>query len=109
MYGILILIHLMVAVMLIGLILIQQGKGSQAGAAFGSGASQTVFGSQGAGGFLSRATTYLAVIFFIVNLSLAYLVNKSVKAQTAPDATEASQPIQSLPTQPDEGDIPSAQ
>lgn len=85
MYGVFLAIHVVVAVILIGFILIQQGKGAQAGAAFGSGASQTVFGSQGSGNFLSRMTSYLAVAFFILNLVLAYIVNSSVKKQTLVD------------------------
>lgn len=82
MYGILLAIHIVVAVFLIGFILIQQGKGAQAGAAFGNGASQTIFGSQGSGGFLSRTTAYLAVIFFILNLVLAFVVNREVRLQS---------------------------
>lgn len=77
MYSLLLVVHVIVALLLIGFILLQQGKGAQAGAAFGSGASQTVFGSQGSGGFLSRATAGLATIFFLLNIMLAYLVNKS--------------------------------
>jgi len=79
MYGILLIIHIIVAVVLISLILIQHGKGAQAGAAFGSGASQTVFGSQGTGGFLSRTTGVLAAVFFILSLALAYLINTSTR------------------------------
>lgn len=77
MYGLILTIHVIVAVMLIALILIQHGKGAQAGAAFGSGASQTVFGSQGSGGFLSRSTAALATIFFILNLVLVFFLNKA--------------------------------
>ncbi len=77
MYSLLLVFHVIIALLLIGLILLQQGKGAQAGAAFGSGASQTVFGSQGSGGFLSRATAGLAAVFFLMNIMLAYLVNKS--------------------------------
>lgn len=77
MYGILLVIHGLIAIVLIGLILIQHGKGAQTGAAFGSGASQTVFGSQGSGGFLSRATATLAALFFIINLLLVYIVTKN--------------------------------
>lgn len=79
MYGILLVIHVVVAVCLIGLILIQQGKGAQTGAAFGSGASTTIFGSQGTTGFLSRSTALFATLFFIINLILAYVVNSSIK------------------------------
>jgi len=64
-------VHVLVSLLLIGLILLQQGKGADAGAAFGSGASQTVFGSQGTGSFLSRTTAFLALVFFITSISLA--------------------------------------
>lgn len=66
-------VHVLAAVLLIGLVLVQHGQGADAGAAFGSGASQTVFGSRGAGSFLTRLTTGLAVIFFITSMTLAYL------------------------------------
>ena len=67
---------------LIGFILIQHGKGADAGAAFGSGSSSTVFGSQGAGNFLTRVTTVLAVIFLGNSLLLAYLATQQIR--TAP-------------------------
>lgn len=67
------LIHVFLAVALIGLILIQHGKGADAGAAFGSGASSTVFGAQGSANFLSRATKWLALAFFITSGVLAYM------------------------------------
>lgn len=76
MYGILLVFHVIVAFVLIGLILVQHGKGAQAGAAFGSGASQTVFGSQGSSGFLTQATWTLAGVFFVTSITLAYLINK---------------------------------
>ena len=63
----------MVAIALVALVLLQHGKGADAGAAFGSGASQTVFGSQGSGSFLTRATAILATVFFVTSLILAYL------------------------------------
>ncbi|MDA8781806.1 preprotein translocase subunit SecG [Porticoccaceae bacterium] len=63
--------HFVVAVALIGLILIQQGKGAEAGASFGSGASQTVFGSAGGWNFFSKMTAILATIFFVTSVSLA--------------------------------------
>ena len=58
-----VVVHVVIAVSLVGLVLIQQGKGADAGAAFGGGASQTVFGSRGSGSFLTRMTTFMAVIF----------------------------------------------
>jgi preprotein translocase subunit SecG len=65
--------HVLLSIGLVGLILIQHGKGADAGAAFGSGASSTVFGSQGSASFLSRTTAILATLFFISSLILAYL------------------------------------
>jgi len=67
--------HVLLALALIALILLQHGKGADAGAAFGSGASSTVFGSQGSGSFMSRATKWLAILFFITSGSLAYLAS----------------------------------
>ncbi|KKN30351.1 hypothetical protein LCGC14_0834820, partial [marine sediment metagenome] len=67
-----VVVHVVIAVALVGLVLIQQGKGADAGAAFGGGgASQTVFGSQGSGNFLTRMTTLLALVFFVTSVSLA--------------------------------------
>lgn len=64
--------HIVVAIIIIGLVLIQQGKGADAGASFGGGASQTVFGSEGSGNFLTRSTSVLAVAFFLTSFALAY-------------------------------------
>ncbi|MFK8015819.1 MAG: preprotein translocase subunit SecG [Gammaproteobacteria bacterium] len=64
--------HVFVAVAIIALILLQQGKGADAGAAFGAGASGTVFGAKGSASFLSRATGILATVFFATSLTLAY-------------------------------------
>jgi preprotein translocase subunit SecG len=72
MQTILVVVHLFVAVGLVGLVLIQHGKGADAGAAFGSGASGTVFGARGSGSFLTRATAILAVVFFLTSLTLAW-------------------------------------
>ncbi|KTC72444.1 protein-export membrane protein secG (preprotein translocase subunit) [Legionella birminghamensis] len=75
MYQLILMIHVLVAIALIGLVLIQHGKGADIGAAFGSGASNTVFGSQGTGGFLFRFTGGLAIAFFITSLTLSYIVS----------------------------------
>ena len=69
----LIVIHVVVSVALIMIVLLQTGKGSDMGAAFGGGSSQTLFGSGGASTFLSKLTTAAAVIFMITSLALAYL------------------------------------
>ncbi|AAV81811.1 MAG TPA: preprotein translocase subunit SecG [Idiomarina loihiensis] len=73
MYEILMIAFLVVALVLIGFIMLQQGKGADMGASFGSGASNTVFGSSGSGNFLTRATAGLAVVFFILSLVLGNL------------------------------------
>ena len=65
--------HTVVAVLLIVLVLLQRGKGADAGAAFGAGASGTVFGARGSASFFSRATAVLATVFFATSLGLAYL------------------------------------
>lgn len=75
-----IVVHLLVALAVVGLVLVQQGKGADAGASFGSGASATVFGSQGSGYFSGRVTAILAATFFITSLGLAYFAKE--KADT---------------------------
>lgn len=70
MYEVFMVVYLLVALSLIGLILIQHGKGADMGAAFGAGASSTVFGSAGQGNFLTKATTILAVVFFVLSIVL---------------------------------------
>ena len=70
---IILVIHVFVALGLIGLIMLQQGKGAEAGASFGAGASQTVFGSSGSGNFLSHTTAILATVFFLSSIGLAVI------------------------------------
>jgi len=72
MHTILTIAQVFLSIGLIGLVLIQHGKGADAGAAFGSGASQTVFGSQGTGSFLTRITAIIATLFFLTSMALAY-------------------------------------
>jgi preprotein translocase subunit SecG len=73
MYQVIIVIHILLGLGVIGLVLMQQGKGADAGAAFGTGSSGSVFGAQGAASFLSRSTAILATLFFITSLGLAIL------------------------------------
>lgn len=73
MQSIALVIHVALSIAVIGLVLIQHGKGADAGAAFGSGASSTVFGARGAGSFLTRATTILAGCFFATSIALFYM------------------------------------
>ena len=98
--NILLVVHVFIAVAIIGLILLQQGKGADAGAAFGSGASGTVFGARGSASFLSRATAVLATLFFITSLSLAYLASSSAKSTASvleKVKTEQAQPKKAPP------------
>ena len=78
-YTLLFIVQVIVAVFLIGFVLIQHGKGADAGAAFGSGSSSTVFGSQGSGSFLTKVTTFLAIVFLANSLLLAYLASQSLR------------------------------
>lgn len=84
MENIVIVVHVLVALSIIGLILLQQGKGAEAGASFGGGASQTVFGSQGGGNFFAKVTAILAIIFFVTSFSLAIIAKN--KAQVSTDS-----------------------
>jgi preprotein translocase subunit SecG len=68
----LLIFHTVIALVIIVLVLLQRGKGADAGAAFGAGASGTVFGARGSGSFFSRATAVLATVFFATSLTLAY-------------------------------------
>lgn len=67
------MVHVVAAAGVIGLVLMQHGKGADMGAAFGSGASGSLFGSSGSANFLSRATAILATVFFITSMSLTYM------------------------------------
>ncbi len=71
------IVHVLVAIAIIGLILFQQGKGAGMGASFGAGASQTVFGSSGSGNALTRATSILATVFFITSFGLAVIAKNN--------------------------------
>ena len=87
---ILIMVHLAIAVSLVALVLIQQGKGADMGAAFGSGASQTVFGAQGSGTFLTRTTAVLATVFFLTSLTLAYFSGQANTSSSVVDTNSGA-------------------
>lgn len=82
MYQFILVIHIFVAVSLIALVLVQQGKGATIGAAFGSGASQTVFGSRGSGSFLLRVTLGFLLLFFTTSITLNHMASKAFKSDT---------------------------
>ncbi len=96
-------IHILLAIILIVLVIVQQGKGADAGAAFGSGASSTVFGARGSATFMNKLTTIIALSFFVTSLSLAYissnkfsgaksLINEPVKEQIVEEQEEFDKP-----------------
>lgn len=85
-YSILLVFEVLLSMALIALILMQHGKGADAGAAFGGGSSGTVFGSKGSGSFLSRATAILAALFFVNCLALAYVVSHRTQGASVIDS-----------------------
>jgi len=88
-------VHVITAVVLIGLVLIQHGKGADMGAAFGSGSAGSLFGSGGSANFLSRSTAVAATVFFITSLSLTYIYSRPAQVQGVMDKVD----VQSLPQQ----------
>ncbi|MGE0385454.1 MAG: preprotein translocase subunit SecG [Gammaproteobacteria bacterium] len=92
MQNILLVVHVLVAFALIGIILVQHGRGADTGAAFGSGASTTVFGARGSATFLSRVTAILAIVFFSNSLFLGYLATQRVEVQSLMEHSSALPP-----------------
>lgn len=82
--------HVLAAVAIIALVLLQQGKGADAGAAFGAGGAGTVFGVRGAASFLTRVTAGLAVVFFLTSLGLAWLSSQQIERRSVVERTEAA-------------------
>jgi len=78
-FSVILTVHILVALAIIGLVLMQHGKGADMGAAFGSGASGSLFGSSGSANFLSRTTGVLAAVFFVTSLALAYVASSKPK------------------------------
>lgn len=115
--------HVLAAIAIIGLILIQQGKGADMGASFGSGASQTLFGSRGSGNALTRSTAILATIFFVTSLALSVLakthaqnagaISIPVAPATQTNSAAPAKPVDAAPASeqnsaPAAGEIPTA-
>ncbi len=104
--------HTLIALLIIVLVLLQRGKGADAGAAFGAGASGTVFGARGSSSFFSRATAVCATAFFVSSLTLAYLSSRGSEAPTSllEDAPAVEVEAETLPELSDEmpvSDLPS--
>jgi preprotein translocase subunit SecG len=101
-----IIFHVLLAAAVVSLVLLQRGKGADAGAGFGSGASGTVFGARGSASFLSRMTATFAALFFVTSLTLAYLAGRKPDAPQSvidrvqtPAAAESAPPLPELPAQ----------
>ncbi len=97
-------VHVITAIVLIGLVLIQHGKGADMGAAFGTGSAGSLFGSSGSANFLSRSTAVAATIFFVTSLSLTYIYAHPTQGQGVMDKVDTSKivpQVVSVPTAPD--------
>ena len=100
-------IHLVAAVSIVILVLLQRGKGADMGAAFGGGSSQSVFGSQGSASFLSRITAGLAAVFFISALCLAYMyTQKGAAPRSVIESTTSQAPLAESIREKDSPDLP---
>jgi len=104
-FSVVLTVHILVALGIIGLVLMQHGKGADMGAAFGSGASGSLFGATGSANFLSRTTGVLAAIFFVTSLALAYVASSKPKTtgsvmQDTVQSSPVSQPATAVPSAP---------
>lgn len=106
MQTILLVLHIALGLALIAIILLQQGAGATAGAAFGSGASSTVFGARGSTSFLTRATGVLAFVFFANSFLLAYLSGQTITPKSILERVEIPADNASLPIDPSEIALP---
>lgn len=103
-YEVLLVVDLLVAIALVGLILVQQGKGADMGASFGGGGSNTVFGASGSGNFLTRTTAILATVFFIVSLALGNL--SATKEAPLNEWESLEVPVAEVEAVPGASDVP---
>lgn len=97
-FPLLLSVHILVGLAIIGLVLIQHGKGADMGAAFGSGASGSLFGASGSANFLSRMTAVLAAVFFLTSLGLTYLA--SSRPKTADSVMDTVKTLPAAPANP---------
>ena len=105
--AILLVVQVLLSISLITLVLLQHGKGADAGAAFGSGASATVFGARGSGNFLTKATAILAFLFFMTCLGLAYLASHREGPTSIVDSVVETQTIEApAPVLQEPADVP---
>ena len=113
MQSVLLIVQILVAISLIALVLLQHGKGADMGAAFGAGASGTVFGSRGSASFLTRVTAVLAAAFFLNSMVLAYMGTQAVDRSSVVERVEpvqpapvADEPVLQIPAEPSPEETP---
>jgi preprotein translocase subunit SecG len=94
------ILHVLLASAIVGLVLLQRGRGADAGAGFGAGASGTVFGARGSASFLSRSTAWLAALFIITSLVLAYLGSQRGEAPSSSVTDRVTLPSETPPATP---------
>jgi preprotein translocase subunit SecG len=99
-FNLLLGLHVVIALAIIGLVLLQHGKGAEMGAAFGSGSSGSLFGATGSANFMSRATAVLITIFFLTSLALAYIATNRPKVGSALDKVLPTQSAPATPAPP---------
>ena len=104
---IILIIHVLIAIAIVALILLQQGKGAEMGASFGSGSSQTLFGSSGSGNFLTKSTALLATCFFVTSFGLAIIAKDKANIETRVDLPSVEAIERQRATQMDD-EIPAA-
>lgn len=90
-------VHVITAIVLVGLVLMQHGKGADMGASFGTGSAGSLFGSSGSANFLSRSTAVAATVFFITSMSLTYMYANPSQQQGVMDRQTVAQPVQLAP------------
>ena len=105
-YEVLLVAYLIVALLLIGFVLIQQGKGADMGASFGSGGSNTVFGSTGSGNFMTRTTAILAGLFFFISLTLGAMTANRESAEDEWNNLEVPASVEAPVEVPADQDVP---
>ena len=112
MFYVLIFLHVFVSIAMIGIVLLQSGKGAEMGASFGAGGSQTVFGASGGNTFMNKLTTGAAVLFMLTSLTLAHLssnrTSSSIMSSKSAPAAPAAPAQKSAPTAPAQQNAPAA-
>ncbi|MCX7178334.1 MAG: preprotein translocase subunit SecG [Proteobacteria bacterium] len=105
-FPLLLSLHILIGISVIGLVLIQHGKGADMGAAFGGGASGSLFGASGSANFMSRTTGILAAMFFLTSLTLSYMATNRVKAPVSVMDTVKTESTIPVPSAPSKTEVP---